>query len=236
MSIKTKKIKLVTPKSLASVVQADIERRIVDGRIAPGDRINEYSMAAEMGVSRGPIREACRALVKSGLLEFIVNRGCFVREVSKKEAKDLYTLRASLMKLAGELLATRITDREIKLLSEMVEEMTKAALAEDFSNFYEINRRFHDSIVTFVDNKRLREICNGLDKELHLYRSQSIPAGLKDSDREHKEIIAALSSRDPQRAGQALAAHIQNSMSRFFSAIAVGQTAAVPVAMTGEKT
>ena len=229
------KLKLIRPKSLANVVQAEVERRIVDGDIAPGDRINENSMAAEMGVSRGPIREACSALVKAGLLEFIVNRGCFVRVVSKEEAKDLYVLRASLMRLAGQLLAARITDREMELLSGMVEEMTRAAAVEDFQEYYRINRRFHDSIVEFVDNKRLREICNGLDKELHLYRTRSISRSLTESDREHKEIMAALASRNSQKAGEALASHIHNSMARFFSVTTSGRVATLSAAVTGAK-
>ena len=229
------KLKLIRPKSLASVVQAEVERRIIDGDIAPGDRINENSLAAEMGISRGPIREACSALVKAGLLEFIVNRGCFVRVVSIDEAKDLYVLRASLMRLAGQLLAARITDREMESLREMVEEMARAAAVEDFQGYYRINRRFHDSIVEFVDNKRLREICIGLDKELHLYRTQSISRSLKESDREHKEIIAALASRDSEKAGEAFASHIHNSMARFFSVTSSGHVAKLSAAMTGEK-
>ena len=229
------KLKLIRPKSLASVVQAEVERRIVDGVVAPGDRINENSLAAEMGVSRGPIREACSALVKAGLLEFIVNRGCFVRVVSTNEARDLYVLRASLMRLAGQLLAARITDQEIKLLSKMVEEMARAAAVEDFQGYYRINRRFHDSIIELVDNKRLREICNGLDKELHLYRTQSISRSLKESDREHKEIMAALESRDSEKAGEAFASHIHNSMARFFSVTASGHGAKLSAAVTGEK-
>tara|TARA_B100001093_G_scaffold78177_1_gene69311 strand:+ start:3451 stop:4158 length:708 start_codon:yes stop_codon:yes gene_type:complete len=234
MTVKSK-LKLIRPKSLASVVQAEIECRIVDGDIAPGDRINENSMAAEMGVSRGPIREACSALVKARLLEFIVNRGCFVRIVSTEEAKDLYVLRASLMRLAGQLLAARITDQEMKLLREMVEEMAIAAAVKDFQGYYGINRRFHDSIVQFVDNKRLREICNGLDKELHLYRTQSISRSLTESDREHREIIEALASRDSEKAGEALASHIQNSMARFFSVTTSGRVATISAAVTGAK-
>ena len=229
------KLKLIRPTSLASVVQAEIERRIVDGEVAPGDRINENSMAAEMGISRGPIREACSALVKAGLLEFVVNRGCFVRVVSTHEARDLYVLRASLMRLAGQLLAARITDQEIKVLSKMVEEMSIAAATEDFHGYYSVNRTFHDSIVEFVNNKRLREICNGLDKELHLYRTQSISRSLKESDREHKEIMVALASRDSEKAGEALASHIDNSMARFFSVNTSGRVATISAAVTGAK-
>ncbi|HAA91094.1 MAG: hypothetical protein CMM48_13695 [Rhodospirillaceae bacterium] len=229
------KLRLVKPRSLASVAQEEIEQRIVSGVLRPGARINENSLAAELGISRGPIREACRALAEMGLLQFIVNRGCFVREVTEKDAIDVYDLRASLMRLAGETLALRITDDQIDVLSEMVERMTNAAAKADFESYYELNREFHDRIIEFADNTRLRSICDGLSKELHLYRRQSLSVGFAESDREHRQILAALVARDPERAGGALAAHIQKGKTRFLTATAKGESEAKPEAITGAK-
>lgn len=227
------KLRLVKPRSLASVAQEEIERRIVSGTLAPGARINEKSLAAELGISRGPIREACRALAEMGLLQFIVNRGCFVREVTEKDAVDVYDVRASLMRLAGECLAGRITDGQIALLSELVEKMESAAAAGDFERYYGSNRDFHDRIVDFADNVRLRSLCDGLAKELHLYRRQSLSGGFAASEREHREILGALAARDPIAAGEALAAHIQNGKARFLAA-AREPSAPAPKAITGE--
>lgn len=211
---------LLRSQSLSSVVRSEIERRILSGDIAAGSRINENGLAREIGVSRGPIREACRGLVEIGLLTVIVNRGFFVREVTRKEAIDVYDVRASLMRLAGETLARRIDDAQLDFLAGLVADMDAAGDENDFESFYALNREFHDRIVEFADNDRLTALCDGLVKELHLYRLRSLlqGGGLSVSNKEHKKILAALRSRDPARAGEALAAHIQAGKQRFIAA------------------
>ncbi|NKB60443.1 MAG: FCD domain-containing protein [Alphaproteobacteria bacterium] len=207
-------------QSLSSVIQNEIEQRILSGAIAAGSRINENGLASELGVSRGPIREACRGLVEMGLLTVIVNRGFFVREVTCKDAIDVYDVRASLMRLAGETLARRITDAQLDLLDRLVADMDAAEGSNDFESFYDLNREFHDRIVDFAENDRLRALCDGLVKELHLYRRRSLlqGGGLSVSNREHKEIVDALRTRDPARAGGALEKHILAGKGRFLAA------------------
>lgn len=213
-------LRLLRSQSLSSVVQREIERRILSGDIGAGSRINENRLAGELGVSRGPIREACRGLVEMGLLTVIVNRGFFVREVTRKDAIDVYDVRASLMRLAGETLARRIDDAQLSVLDDLIAGMNVARDENDFESFYALNREFHDRIVDFADNDRLRALCDGLVKELHLYRMRSLlqGGGLGVSNREHADILAALRSRDPARAGAALENHIQAGKRRFLAA------------------
>jgi DNA-binding GntR family transcriptional regulator len=215
-------LRVLRSQSLSSVVRSEIERRVLSGDIAGGSRINENRLAREIGVSRGPIREACRGLVEMGLLIFIVNRGFFVREVTRKEAIDVYDVRACLMRLAGETLARCIDDMQLTTLAKLVADMDVARDENDFEAYYGLNREFHDRIVDFADNDRLKALCDGLIKELHLYRLRSLlqGGGLNVSNREHKKILAALRSRDPARAGAALAKHIQAGKQRFIAATA----------------
>ncbi len=215
-------LKLLRSQSLSSVVQAEIEQRILSGAIVAGSRINENGLASELGVSRGPIREACRGLVEMGLLTVIVNRGFFVREVTRKDAVDVYDVRASLMRLAGETLAARISDAQLDVLEKLVANMDTAESADDFETFYALNREFHDRIVDFAENDRLRSLCEGLVKELHLYRRRSLlqGGGLNVSNHEHKDILEALRTRDPIHAGAALEKHIQAGKERFLAAAA----------------
>ena len=220
MSASNEALRVLRSQSLSSVVQDEIEQRILSGALAAGARVNENGLAAELGVSRGPIREACRGLVEMGLLTVIVNRGFFVREVTRKDAIDVYNVRASLMRLAGETLAARITDKQLEALSALVEAMDTAETGGDFESFYTLNREFHDRIVDFAGNDRLRALCEGLVKELHLYRRRSLlqGGGLSVSNQEHKHILQALRSRDPAAAGAALEQHIQAGKARFLSA------------------
>ncbi len=213
-------LRLLRSQSLASAVQEEIEQRILSGAIPAGARINENSLAAELGISRGPIREACRSLVQVGLLTVIVNRGFFVRSITHKDATDIYDVRASLMRLAGETLAKDINDAQLRVLRDLVEKMDRAEASDDFDAFFDLNRDFHDLIVDFADNDRLRALHEGLLKELHLYRRRSIlhGGGMRHSNAEHKTILAALEARSSQRAGTALESHIQAGKQRFFDA------------------
>jgi len=215
-------LSVLRSQSLASAVQEEIERRILSGAIAAGARVNENGLATELGVSRGPIREACRGLVEMGLLITVVNRGFFVREVTAKDAIDVYDVRTSLMRLAGETLAVRITDAQLAVLETLVAEMDQAESDCDFDAFYALNREFHDRIVDFAENDRLRALCDGLVKELHLYRRRSLlqGGGLAVSNTEHRDILDTLRSRDPAAAGTALERHIQAGKARFLTASA----------------
>ena len=215
-------LSVLRSQSLASAVQEEIERRILSGAIAAGARVNENGLATELGVSRGPIREACRGLVEMGLLITVVNRGFFVREVTAKDAIDVYDVRTSLMRLAGETLAVRITDAQLAVLETLVAEMDQADSDCDFAAFYALNREFHDRIVDFAENDRLRALCDGLVKELHLYRRRSLlqGGGLAVSNTEHRDILDTLRSRDPAAAGTALERHIQAGKARFLPASA----------------
>ena len=92
-------------QTLTNAVQREIERRILTGEIAAGARLTEAPLAEELGVSRGPVREAIRGLIQAGLVDSIANRGGVVRKIGLEEALDLYELRAVLFGFACELVA-----------------------------------------------------------------------------------------------------------------------------------
>ncbi|MBM3355961.1 MAG: GntR family transcriptional regulator, partial [Betaproteobacteria bacterium] len=101
-------IELLQQTSLAALVQREIERRILEGALAPGAKLNEADLAGELRVSRGPVREAFRGLEQSGLVRTEKNRGVFVRQVSLDEANEIYEVRAALEGMVGRLAAKRI--------------------------------------------------------------------------------------------------------------------------------
>lgn len=210
-------------RSLSGAVQEEIERRILSGAFRPGERVNENRLSSELEVSRGPIREACRGLVEAGLLTVIVNRGFFVRAITLQDAKDVYDVRACLMRLVGETLAPRITPAQIGQLRDLIAGMHSAEEADDFDTFYRLNSEFHDRIIDFTENDRLRALFNGLSKELQLYRSRSIlqGGGLHTSNKEHADILRALESGDGTMAADVLETHIQAGKQRFLDATAL---------------
>jgi len=208
--------------SLTTVVQRELEHRILAGTLAPGDKLNEEDIASQLNVSRGPVREAFRALESAGLVRLEKNRGVFVRQVSIGEADEIYEVRAGLDELVGRLLATRIRPAELTELRELLKKMQQAARAKDVEAYYPLNVRFHDRLAELTDNKTLLAAYRRLVNELHLYRKETLARGADSfpiSTREHAEIVEALARKDADRAGKLLYEHAMESRDRLHAAL-----------------
>jgi DNA-binding GntR family transcriptional regulator len=209
-------IEFLRTRSLSNVVQGEIERMIVTGELKPSQRINENALAQQLGVSRGPIREACSALAAVKLVEIIPNRGFFVRVLSEEEARDVVGAHAGVFAYAGVLLAERITADQIARLRELLDRLEQAAETGDVSIYYPINLEFHDAIMEMCGNRRLGQIYRGLVRELHVQRYRGTVGGatLKTSNAEHRAIVEALAARDPMRTFAAMRDHIRRCLDR----------------------
>ncbi len=213
-------LELLRSTSLATVIQERIERMILDGQLVAGQRINELALAQALGVSRSPVREACRKLEQAGMVEIINNRGMFVRRVDMRQALDIYDVRGALALLAGELLAERATADDIGVLGEMVERMEATIRSSEPDGYFRQNLVFHDRLVRSTRNQRLVDLFLGTDKELHLYRHRSLVqrTGMSLSNQEHREIVAAVAARDADGAGRAFKRHVLNGRDRAVDA------------------
>ena len=119
-------ITLLQTSSLTSVVQSELERMILSGELAPGAKLTEVALAARLGVSRGPLREAFRMLEEAGLVRTEKNRGVFVRDIPIEEAIEIFDLRAAMDELVGRRLAETITPAQLKEVRGLVEQMEQA--------------------------------------------------------------------------------------------------------------
>ena len=215
-------IQLLQSHSLTTLVQRDLEHRILAGDLAPGDKLNEEDIAGRLNVSRGPVREAFRALEQAGLVRMEKNRGVFVRQVSINEADEIYEVRAGLDELIGRLLAPRIQPAQLAELRELMKKMLQAARARSVEDYYPLNVRFHDRLAEFTGNDALLAAYRRLVNELHLYRRETLAHGADSfpiSTREHGEIVDALARKDSDRAGKLLYEHAMESRERLHAAI-----------------
>src|SRR6266851_9162025 len=129
-------IALVQSNSLPMLVQKELERMILAGDLAAGAKLNEAAVADLLGVSRGPVREAFRALEESGLVRQEKNRGVFVRQVSIEEADDIYEVRAIFDEWAGRRVAQTANAEQVKQLKAVVERMERAAAKSDVDAYH----------------------------------------------------------------------------------------------------
>ena len=214
-------LELLRSHSLTTLVQRELERRILAGELAPGDKLNEEDIAGSLNVSRGPVREAFRALESAGLVRMEKNRGVFVRQVSIAEADEIYEVRAGLDELIGRLAAERIRPPQLSELRELLKKMQQAARARDVEAYYPLNVRFHDRLAELTGNATLLCAYRRLVNELHLYRKETLargPDSFPISTREHAEIVDALARKDCDRAGKLLYEHAMESRDRLHAA------------------
>ncbi|MCC7487344.1 MAG: FCD domain-containing protein [Burkholderiales bacterium] len=212
-------VDMLRSQTLVGAVQGEIERMILDGELKMGERVNEIALATRLNVSRGPVREACRSLAQAGLIESQVNRGFFVRKLALKEVVDLYDLRAGLMRIAGKLIASRITNERLGRIRALVDEMDDARRRDEDARFRDLNSEFHAALVEAADNRRLAEIYQGLVKEIRLYRRGLVSTGAMElSNREHRLILDAIVAKDGERTAVAMEDHILQGKARFLAA------------------
>jgi len=206
-------IALLQASSLSNLVQAELERMILAGELGPGDRLVEVALAARLGVSRGPLREAFRRLEESGLVRTEKNRGVFVRDLPVEEAVEIFDLRATMDEWVGRRLAAGIAPGAVKELRGLVEDMERAVRARDATTYHLLNLAFHDRLVELAGNGKLTAIYRRLVKELSLFRRLGLADdnGLPTSVAEHRQIVQAISAGDADAAVGGLFDHAMRS-------------------------
>jgi len=207
--------------SLTAIVRDAVEAMIISGELSAGDRINESALAKRLGVSRGPIREACRSMEQAGLLVSVVNQGVFVREMSLDEARNLYEVRGALSGLVGHLVAERASEETLKRLESLVVQMDSAVAEENVSDYFTLNLQFHDLLVEAAANPALKESYRAIINQIHLYRRHGLvqKGNLKVSNEEHRAIADAVMRRDADAADDAMRRHVAGGWARMSAAV-----------------
>jgi DNA-binding GntR family transcriptional regulator len=170
----------VRATSLGKLVRDDVLGMILRGEIKAGERINEPDVAARLGVSRVPVREALRELESSGLVEARKHSGVFVRKLGAEEVRGLYELRALLDGFAGRRAARLPAEQRERLadaLDASVARMEEAAQAYDVSAYYSENLRFHWLMVEAAGNAALVETYRPVPPDQPVARARAAGFG-----------------------------------------------------------
>jgi DNA-binding GntR family transcriptional regulator len=187
--------------SLTELVRDEIERRIEAGLLAPGDKLNEVDWAERLQVSRGPVREAFRALEQAGLVRNEKHRGVFVRSVSALEAAELGVVRTILEEAACRMLAAQIDAAQVAALRERLDAMREAFAIDDGKAYCDAGDAFRDVLVMAADNGKLHESYRRCVSELRLARAKPPGAdALAASYASYRAILNALASRKADEA------------------------------------
>jgi DNA-binding GntR family transcriptional regulator len=190
-----------------------LREAILTGRHAAGGRLGEVELAAEVGVSRTPVREALRRLAAEGLVEVLPNRGARVSSWTAQDLEELYELRALLEGHGAGLAAPRATAEDVARLRSLAEAMDavgRPGRRQDLDRLAELNQVFHGHVLQVAGNARLVALMQSVVQVplvLRTFHRYDGPA-LARSLRHHHELVAAIETRDGSWAASVMRSHV----------------------------
>jgi DNA-binding GntR family transcriptional regulator len=202
---------------LARVIRDEVLASILRGDLSPGQRITEPVIAARLGVSRVPVREALRDLESTGLVESRKHAGVFVRQLTSSDTADLYQLREVLDAFAGRMAASNPSPALLELLEERLGKMDESAERKDVMQYYEANLHFHWDLISASGNQQVCNVYRDLVQKLHLARLRNLSSdvGMLKSIKEHHAIVDAIRRADPQACEALMANHVKAAGERL---------------------
>jgi DNA-binding GntR family transcriptional regulator len=194
--------------SLSQQVRNHILNKVATGEMAPGDKVVEARIAAELGVSTIPVREAIRELAAMRVLDYEVHRGARVREVTVSETVDALRVKAVLEALAARLAGEKL-EGVLEPLRHSSGQIQDAARRHDWVDYQDRNQVFHRLIVETAGNQILLNLWDTLAFEV---RTRFIMDFLRMVDpthlaREHDEILQSVEAGDSERVAELLSSH-----------------------------
>lgn len=205
-----------------------LRRRLADGTYPPGSHLREEELAAQLGVSRTPVREALRRLDAEGWLRVVPNQGAFAAEWSNADIEEIFDLRALLEVHAAEH-AAAAGDRAGLEAMEAACDQAESALPGTglaaLEHISDANVRFHRALWDMSGQARCRAILHSLAVPPMVLRNfrNFDAAGLRRSLDQHREMIAAIAAGNPAWAGAVMRAHVQAGRAVFLAAVARGR-------------
>ncbi len=199
------------PNLLRDQVVAAIRAAILEGRVKAGEWLNEEEFCRQLGVSRSPFREALRQLEQEGLVVAVPHRGAMVARLTRRDAQELYGLRAALESYAAEQLAAR--GGSLAELQALVDAMAAARAAGEARDLVELDLQFHARLCELSGNSLLARTHRGLiDRIRLLYHVAGLPITQhRDYPERHQHIVDAIASADPHRIAQVVRAHLDDA-------------------------
>jgi DNA-binding GntR family transcriptional regulator len=204
--------KIAAPSSLKDQAYLAIKRAILTLRLKPGEALVENDLANQLGISKTPVRTALHELEREGLVTKVLYKGTYVTEVTLRDVREIFQLRAVLEGLAARLATPLLEESDLARAKELLIYMERALEKGDRPLASQYGAQFHYLILQSADNERLQLIWHNLDDHTQRFRlmSDQISGRLEKSVGEHKWILEALEQRDPDLAEERIKAHLHS--------------------------
>jgi DNA-binding GntR family transcriptional regulator len=200
----------IVRQSLHEEVAERVRARIYDEQLAPGQRIDELALAAELGISRTPLREALKVLAAEGLVLLVPGKGAYVASASADELDELFPVMALLEGRCAHEAVRKLDEQGLHRLAALHAELERHAAAGDLDHYYASNVRFHEAIESLARNAWLTRVTGELRRFLRLSRGRQLrtPGRLERSLAEHRALMRALRERDAAAAERLMHDHL----------------------------
>jgi DNA-binding GntR family transcriptional regulator len=206
---------------LVEVVADELRTAIFEGRLKPNDRLSDYQIARDMGLSRSPVREAIRRLAARGLVRETARRGAVVASLSRADAVAIYDCRRALEGLAARRVAETSGSSSADVLDAIRERMGSVSQAKDGVGTAAIDAEFHMKLCELAGNPWLDRLSGMIADQNRLIQTLNNlvhpPRGVDEMREIHLPIVEAIASGDPDRAASAVIAHIDEAERQFLA-------------------
>jgi DNA-binding GntR family transcriptional regulator len=207
----------VPRRSTVEIVSDRLRSAILYGSLAPGAQLGEADLAARLGVSRGPLREAMQRLVQEGLLRSEPHRGLFVITLAEDDVEDVYLARLAIERAACQLIMQRNRGEALVRLTEAIQALVAAARKRDRVAMSDADQAFHEVLVAASGSPRLERMAQTLlvEARMCLNALQDKYPEPEDLVEEHRKLVDAISDGDEGRLLRLIEEHMTDSIERL---------------------
>ena len=211
--------------ALHDQVVSKLRTMLVEGRIAPGAKLNERELSEQLRVSRTPLREAIKLLAAEGLVDLLPNRGAVAVKLTEADVLNTFELLGMLEGMSGELAAQRITEPELAELRALHYEMLACFSRRDLSGYYRLNARIHAGINEAAKNPLLTSTYRSVNARVQSlrFRTNQDEAKWKRAVADHEAMLKALEAHDGPALRDVLIAHLLNKRDRVLALMRAGE-------------
>ncbi len=205
----------VTDKySLRGRVFNALRENILSAKYAQNEELKETAVAAELGVSRTPVREALRQLELEGLVKIIPNKGAYVIGITDKDIEDIYRMRSLLEGLCARFATKHITQEQIEQLEEITYLTDFHVRKGNLEQLYELDNRFHGLLYEISESRMLAHVLSDFHHYVERVRKVSLAQEVRSHEfnEEHKAILQAMREHDAEKAEKLANMHIVNTI------------------------
>ena len=201
-------------RTKTAVVYEQLRRWIVSGRLAPGQRLDQEWLAAELRVSRMPLRQALLRLEVDGLIENEPHRSAVVALLSRSELTDVYAARAALETMLAAAGSLRVAETDLVVMVEALATQREAVGAGDLARFVEADRVFHFTLYRASGYTRSVEMTGRLRDlaDRYIWHYARYRSGAARSVSEHAAILAACQQRDSDGVRRLTEEHVNHGL------------------------